>query len=425
MATRTISLITYATDGTVNTAVTPTVSVSYAGGTPSSLTPTANGSFWNVGIDDTQDATILISGTGLIADHLVYPRIPSDRVAPAATALSNATWTDTKAGYLDAAVSSRLATAGYTAPANSDIAAIKAKTDNLPSDPADQSLIEAAIGALNDFDPATQSVTVADKTGFSLVAAYDPAKAAASQTSVNAIPTTPLLAANYTAPDNAGISAIKAKTDNLPANPAAVSDVQVTVPAPTFSGTVEFAGTVEVPAPVFDGTVTIDPPVALKTDEREKLLGLNPLTAEQTTAAVEAATIEAETDLTPVLSAIGGLNDLSAGEVQTIADGVLDAIDDLPAEIDAQLTTTKGAGPWGASVIGWTEVTGETLGTDGETLMLDRPDVLVAAYDNGTLVAATRSYPGGDFSLFLPPNGTYRLIASAVGFAFPERSVTV
>jgi hypothetical protein len=37
----------------------------------------------------------------------------------------------------------------------------------------------------------------------------------ASQTSVDAIPTTPLLAANYTAPDNTSITAIKAKTDTL------------------------------------------------------------------------------------------------------------------------------------------------------------------------------------------------------------------
>lgn len=39
--------------------------------------------------------------------------------------------------------------------------------------------------------------------------------ALATQESVNAIPTTPLLAANYTAPDNAGIGAIKTKTDQL------------------------------------------------------------------------------------------------------------------------------------------------------------------------------------------------------------------
>jgi hypothetical protein len=41
-----------------------------------------------------------------------------------------------------------LLASGYTAPANSDITAIKAKTDNLPSDPADQSLIIAATDAV-------------------------------------------------------------------------------------------------------------------------------------------------------------------------------------------------------------------------------------------------------------------------------------
>ncbi len=68
--------------------------------------------------------------------------------------------------------------------------------------------------------------TVEDKTGYALTSAYDAAKTAATQASVNAIPTTPLLtndarldriasiptapllAANYTAPDNASISAI-------------------------------------------------------------------------------------------------------------------------------------------------------------------------------------------------------------------------
>ncbi|NDC42072.1 MAG: hypothetical protein EBZ77_11065, partial [Chitinophagia bacterium] len=72
---------------------------------------------------------------------------------------------------------------------------IKAKTDNLPSDPADQSELVTLINTK------------------------------ASQASVDAIPTTPLLAANYTAPDNAGIAAIKAKTDNLPSDPADQSEL--------------------------------------------------------------------------------------------------------------------------------------------------------------------------------------------------------
>jgi hypothetical protein len=101
--------------------------------------------------------------------------------AAAATAVSSADYTPARAvklDDLDATISSRLAAAAYTAPDNAGIAAlgvvdaaIQAKTDGLPSDPADQSLLIAAIGAL-------------------------------------------------AAPDNAAILAIKAKTDALPASPA-------------------------------------------------------------------------------------------------------------------------------------------------------------------------------------------------------------
>lgn len=100
--------------------------------------------------------------------------------APTNITSDGATISQTQLGRLDATVSSRLATSGYTAPDNSSITAIKAKTDNLPSDPA-------------------------------------------SNTQVN----TRLASASYTAPDNAtistintNVSAIKTKTDNLPANTA-------------------------------------------------------------------------------------------------------------------------------------------------------------------------------------------------------------
>jgi hypothetical protein len=60
-------------------------------------------------------------------------------------------WVLGRAGVenLDATTSSRLPSSSYTAPANSDISAIKSKTDALPSDPADQSLVESAISALS------------------------------------------------------------------------------------------------------------------------------------------------------------------------------------------------------------------------------------------------------------------------------------
>ncbi len=76
------------------------------------------------------------------------------------------------------------------------IDAIKAKTDNLP---ANTTTTLSAIQA--DLDNPAQYK--ADVSGL------------ATQTSVNAIPTSPLLAANYVAPDNASIGAIKTKTDQL------------------------------------------------------------------------------------------------------------------------------------------------------------------------------------------------------------------
>jgi hypothetical protein len=92
-------------------------------------------------------------------------------------------------GNLDAAVSTRLASSSYTAPDNSDITAIKAKTDNLPSDPADASVIAAAFAALGSPMQAGAHVQLATtqdqyepaKAGdaMTLTSAYDAAKTAA------------------------------------------------------------------------------------------------------------------------------------------------------------------------------------------------------------------------------------------------------
>lgn len=131
--------------------------------------------------------------TGVLAGVAQDATVAKDStVAKDATALSNVVWTDAKAAYLNASIDD-----------------IKTKTDNLPASPA------AAGDAMT------------------LTSAYDSAKTAASQTSVNAIPTNPLLtndarlnnlnatiasrlaADNYTAPANDNITAIKAVTDKL------------------------------------------------------------------------------------------------------------------------------------------------------------------------------------------------------------------
>jgi hypothetical protein len=114
--------------------------------------------------------------------------------APAATALSNATWTDARASKLDnldVAVSTRLAASAYVAPDNAGIAAVKAQTDKMQFDAANRIIASAQI--------------VGDKTGYSLTSSYDRAKDALKYT-------------EYVAPDNAGITAIKAQTDRMQFN---------------------------------------------------------------------------------------------------------------------------------------------------------------------------------------------------------------
>jgi len=76
---------------------------------------------------------------------------------------------------------------------DTEVAAIKAKTDNLPSDPADQSAVEAAITAAQ----------------VAIIAEVD-----ANETKIDII--------------DGVVDAIKLKTDNLPAAPAAVGDIPTT-----------------------------------------------------------------------------------------------------------------------------------------------------------------------------------------------------
>lgn len=134
----------------------------------------------------------------------------ADVNAEADAALADAGVTTTVTGRIDVAVSTRLASASYTTPPtvtairqeidsnsvglaaiytdthttipttlvtiagyiDTEVGAIKAKTDNLPGDPADASDIAAAFSSLQTHGDSTwataTSVTVSDKTGFKL-----------------------------------------------------------------------------------------------------------------------------------------------------------------------------------------------------------------------------------------------------------------
>lgn len=179
---------------------------------------------------------------------------------------------------INTTISSRLASASYTAPldaagtrtavglasANLDtqlgtiddfldteIAAIKAKTDNLPSDPADASDIASSFGAVN----ATLST----------IAGYIDTE----------------------------VAAIKAKTDNLPTLPAAASDCIT--------------------------AVGVRSAVGLASANLDTQLDALPTNAELTTALAGADDA--------VLSAIGALNNVSATQVEAAATAALVAYD--------------------------------------------------------------------------------------------------
>lgn len=141
----------------------------FAGGRPEVNASHAAGTAWNSGaIGAATLANDTITAAKIASDAITAAKIASDAITAAKIAadaftaakfaadvttelqsgLATAAALATVAGYVDteiASIISSLATiAGYL---DTEIAAIKAKTDNLPSDPADQSAVEAAITA--------------------------------------------------------------------------------------------------------------------------------------------------------------------------------------------------------------------------------------------------------------------------------------
>jgi len=150
---------------------------------------------------------------------------PISSRAPASTALSNAVWTNTKAGYLDAAISSRLAGSAYTAPDNVSIAAIKTTVDaNLDATVSSRAPAATALSNViwTDAKAGYLDSAISSRLAAADYTAPDNTSIASIKTTVDwtldAAISTRLAAASYTAPDNASIAAIKAKTDKLTFN---------------------------------------------------------------------------------------------------------------------------------------------------------------------------------------------------------------
>ena len=124
-------------------------------------------------IDDTDAEKVLKAITDKIAS--VNPSLDDLTLAGIASAVR--TELTTELARIDAAISTRLATAEYTAPANADISTIKSKTDNLPASPAASGEYTSALSAIQaDLDNPNQYK--ADVSGLALEATLTAIKGA-------------------------------------------------------------------------------------------------------------------------------------------------------------------------------------------------------------------------------------------------------
>lgn len=127
--------------------LTLTITASKDGAAFGSISPTVTdrGSGWyNLALttshtDTLGDLALHVTGTGADPADLsiqVVTDLPGASVSSVTGSVGSVT--GLTASNLDATVSSRLASVGYTAPDNASITSIKAKTDNLPAIPASQ-----------------------------------------------------------------------------------------------------------------------------------------------------------------------------------------------------------------------------------------------------------------------------------------------
>lgn len=397
MANRTISLITYATDGTVNTAVTPTVTVSYAGAAASTLTPTENGNYYNVTIDDTQDATILISGTGLTSDHLVFPRIPEARIA-------DAVWDEVLTGAMHNVASSAgrrlrqlaatIVTDGIAQAAGTNGNQIRLAATASATDGAyDPSVIAIVTGT-----GAGQCRNILEYDGTTRTATVD-----------RDWKVTPDSTSEYIIYADAGREHVN---EGLAQGGSATS---ITLNAQASSVDNAYIGEVVF---IRSGTAS---------DEARRVVDYDGTT--------KVATVDSAWDVTPdttsayVMLPTARLTDeyiadaLAAYGVAHVSD-----IEALPAAVDVELTASHGSGTWGAAAPSeWVTINEDTLDDDGVVMgPMDSEGVQLFAINAiGQTSDTSISEGDGGFTLVVPPNSTYTIKAYRVNYSYDDRTVTV
>lgn len=143
----TVLLVDSADHVTGKTGLTLTIYATKAGGTPAAITPTVTEldsancpGLYKLALTTTHTNTLgelelHVTGTGADPTDVTH-QVVLDLPGVAQTGDNYARIGAPVGASISADIATRLATSGYTAPANSDITAIKAKTDNLPASPA-------------------------------------------------------------------------------------------------------------------------------------------------------------------------------------------------------------------------------------------------------------------------------------------------
>ena len=234
----------------------------------------------------------------------------------------------------DTSIDSQLATiAGYI---DTEIAAIKAKTDNLPASPASEGTLTTLHGHIDDIlaDTSEIQTELADGGRTDLLVDAIKAKtdnlpaAPADDTSIDSQLAT---IAGYI---DTEIAAIKAKTDNLPASPASEGTLT------TLHGHIDdiLADTSEIQTELADGgrTDLLVDAIKAKTDALAFLDGK----------------VEAIAEVSVAEAAIAGAIATTLGET-------------LPGKIEESLTAIHGSGQWGPLMDGLTPKTYTVLDGDG------------------------------------------------------------
>jgi hypothetical protein len=165
---------------------------------------------------DTQVNSRLAAGSYTAPDNAGVAAIKTqtDKLVFDANNYLKANAQNSQLANLDAAVSTRAPEAG------GNLAAVKAKTDNLPGDPADQSAVEGAITA------AVAGLKGADGDDLKVISDQIDGLSGGSGGGASAAEIWGYAARTLTAgPKDAEIEAIKAKTDGLPADPASQAAV--------------------------------------------------------------------------------------------------------------------------------------------------------------------------------------------------------